>query len=82
MNWYNEAANDFIKWINNHSVEPYYEVENIKYEQENDARFHFDGGMWFRNVLRYLGYTDDKYGNLDDHYISILKIIYKNMGIN
>ncbi|PAD70664.1 hypothetical protein CHH83_02340 [Bacillus sp. 7586-K] len=79
--WYDEASKSFIKWVEDHSVEPFYEFENIKHEQDNDIRFHFDGGMWIRNLLRELGYTDDIYGNLDDHYQHIIKIVFDKVGL-
>ena len=37
-------------------------------------RRHFEGGMAIRNRLRDLGFLDETYGNLDDHYVAIVEI--------
>jgi hypothetical protein len=80
MDWYNNAAEDFLDCFDN-----YQDMENTVHDlhQDNntDFRFHFSGGMWFRNSLRNLGYADDVYGNLDDHYDSVLKIIYNKFNL-
>lgn len=72
--WYEEAADKLFDELE------YHEFGELKYVQENDPRFHSNGGMWVRNQLRDFGFTDDKYGNLDDHYQSILNLLFKKVG--
>lgn len=74
-NWYNEAAQKFFDMLE------YHEFGELKYWQETDPRFHFGAGMVVRNQLRELGYTDDIYGNLDDHYQEILKLVFEKVGM-
>ena len=72
--WYQEAADKLFDMLEFH------ELGELKYLQENDPRFHFEAGMWVRNTLRELGYTDDKYGNLDNQYQEIIKLVFKKVG--
>lgn len=77
--WYDQAANDFIL----HFEQDAYEVlKNIKYQYDLNPSFHMEEGLEFRNLLRELGYKDDKYGNLDNHYIVILNLCLKKVGLN
>lgn len=73
--WYDEAAEKLFDFLE------YHEIGELKHWQENDVRFHFEAGMWVRNKLREFGYTDDKFGNLDDHYQEILKIMFGKVGL-
>lgn len=71
--WYYEAAEKLIKVINKD------DIPNIKKEIEEDGEewiipYHFRWGMAIRNELRKLGYLDQEYGNLDDHYAKIIEI--------
>lgn len=82
MDWYEKAANDFIKHLDEDKIGHSKRLlRYIKKAEETYIRFHFDTGMQIRNSLRQLGYTDDKYGNLDNHYLEILKICYKKVGV-
>jgi hypothetical protein len=81
MEWYEEAADKFIEFLDKETQGSEIEMPVIKSLQEEDVRFHFDAGMIIRNDLRNLGFTDDKHGNLDDHYLEILKICYEKVGI-
>ena len=74
MSWYKEAAKAYRRFL---GKDAYTEIPVIHHLQETDPRFHFSAGMQIRNELRELGFTDAKYGNLDDHYQEILKILYK-----
>lgn len=73
--WYQEAADKVFDDLE------YHEFGELKYLQENDPRFHFEAGMVIRNQLREFGFSDDIYGNLDDHYLEILKLVFKKIGL-
>jgi hypothetical protein len=76
--WYEEAADKFIAFLGDLAST---EIPVIKHLQENDVRFHFEAGRIIRNDLRELGYSDSTYGNLDDHYQEILKLVYSKEGL-
>ena len=81
--WYEEAATAFILALSGDPDYPAVEIlKEIRKSQENDIRFHFNNGMVIRNTLRECGFTDDTYGNLDDHYFPILNIAYRKCGID
>lgn len=78
--WYEEAATKLYNYFvtNFHAKEV---LKDIKEDEKTDIRFHFNTGMAIRNTLRELGYDDDMYGNLDDHYIEILNMVYVKVGL-
>lgn len=80
--WYQKAAEDYIKFIDHESGGRAKEdFIGIKNSMQTNPRFHFDLGMVIRNELRDLGYYDEEYGNLDDHYQEILKVCFEKAGI-
>jgi uncharacterized protein (UPF0128 family) len=80
MPWYEKAADDLYKYFQKdyHVREV---LKDIKEEEKVNIRFHMSTGMNLRNTLRELGYNDETYGNLDNHYIEILHLTYKKAGL-
>ena len=82
MKWYDKAAKDLVeKGIYDESWWKQASASRANYANHQDdtgwihevnPSAHLTVGMNIRNEIRRLGYLDDEYGNLDDHYMSIL----------
>lgn len=77
LKWYDEAAEKFIKWMYENTELPLAEIENIKANYKVDNKL----SVSVRNVLRAIGYSDNTYGDLTEHYEGILELAYEKVGI-
>jgi len=72
--WYSDAADKLYHIIDTQTIAAI--ATELAYgNKEWFIPNHMYWGVWVRNQLRMMGYTDDIYGNIDDHYVDIVELM-------